>query len=52
VPQPIFLYGEGESYRAGLGEERVKWAYPLRSFLENGIVTPMSSDCPATSGRS
>jgi len=50
VPQPIFLYGEGESYRAGLGEERVKWAYPLRSFLENGIVTPMSSDCPATSG--
>lgn len=50
VPQPIFLYGEGESYRAGLGEERVKWAYPLRSFLENGVVTPMSSDCPATSG--
>ncbi len=50
VPQPIFLYGEGESYRAGLGEERVKWAYPLRSYLENGIVTPMSSDCPATSG--
>ncbi len=50
VPQPIFLYGEGESYRTGLGEERVKWAYPLRSFLENGIVTPMSSDCPATSG--
>ena len=50
VPQPIFLYSEGESYRAGLGEERVKWAYPLRSFLENGIVTPMSSDCPATSG--
>ena len=50
VPQPIFLYGEGESYHAGLGEERVKWAYPLRSFLESGIVTPMSSDCPATSG--
>jgi predicted amidohydrolase YtcJ len=50
VPQPIFLYGEGESYRAGLGEDRVKWAYPLKSFLENGITTPMSSDCPATSG--
>lgn len=50
VPQPIFLYGEGESYRAGLGEDRVKWAYPLKSFLEGGIVTPMSSDCPATSG--
>jgi len=50
VPQPIFLYGEGESYRAGLGEERVKWAYPLKSYIEAGITTPMSSDCPATSG--
>ncbi|MFX0206086.1 MAG: amidohydrolase, partial [Candidatus Hodarchaeota archaeon] len=50
VPQPIFLYGEGESYRAGLGEDRVKWAYPLKSYIEAGITTPMSSDCPATSG--
>lgn len=50
VPQPIFLYGEGESYRAGLGEERMKWAYPMKSFIENGIRVPMSSDCPATSG--
>lgn len=50
IPQPIFLYGEGESYRAGLGEDRVKWAYPLKSFIENGIATAMSSDCPATSG--
>ncbi len=50
VPQPIFLYGEGESYRAGIGEDRVKWAYPLKLFIENGITTAMSSDCPATSG--
>ncbi|MFQ6125188.1 MAG: amidohydrolase [Candidatus Heimdallarchaeota archaeon] len=50
VPQPIFLYGEGESYRAGLGEGRVKWAYPLKMFIENGITPAMSSDCPATSG--
>lgn len=50
VPQPIFLYGEGESYRAGLGEDRVKWAYPLKSYVESGITTPMSSDCPCTSG--
>jgi predicted amidohydrolase YtcJ len=50
VPQPIFLYGEGESYRTGLGENRVKWAYPLKSYIENGIMTPMSSDCPCTSG--
>ncbi|MCW4036411.1 MAG: amidohydrolase [Candidatus Bathyarchaeota archaeon] len=50
VPQPIFLYGEGESYRAGLGEERVRWAYPMRSWMDAGIKVPMSSDCPATSG--
>lgn len=50
VPQPIFLYGEGESYRAGLGEERVRWAYPMRSWIDAGITVPMSSDCPATSG--
>ncbi len=50
VPQPIFLYGEGESYRAGLGEERARWAYPMRSWMDAGITVPMSSDCPATSG--
>lgn len=49
VPQPIFLYGEGESYRTGLGD-RVKWVYPLRSYIKNEITTPMSSDCPCTSG--
>lgn len=51
IPQPIFLYGEGESYRTGLGEERVRWSYPLRAFLENQVPVPMSSDCPATAGR-
>jgi hypothetical protein len=50
VPQPIFLYGEGESYRAGLDDERAGWSYPLRAFLQAGIPVPMSSDCPATAG--
>jgi predicted amidohydrolase YtcJ len=50
VPQPIFLFGEGESYRVGWGEERVKWTYPMRSWLDAGITPAMSSDCPATSG--
>ena len=50
VPQPIFLWGEGESYRAGLGAERVEQVYPMRSWLDLGIATPMSSDCPSTSG--
>ncbi len=50
VPQPIFLYGEGESYRAGLEEKDLKWAYPVRSWLDAGIAVAFSSDCPATSG--
>jgi predicted amidohydrolase YtcJ len=50
VPQPIFLFGEGESYRTGLGEDRVMWAYPLKSYIDNGIIVPLSSDCPCTSG--
>jgi predicted amidohydrolase YtcJ len=50
VPQPIFLYGEGESYRAGLSQEKQEWAYPFRTWLDNGILVSFSSDCPATSG--
>ena len=50
VPQPIFLYGEGESYRAGLSLDKQEWAYPFRTWLENGIHVSFSSDCPATSG--
>lgn len=50
VSQPIFLYGEGESYRVGLGDTRMEQTYPLKSFIENGILASISSDCPATSG--
>ena len=50
VPQPIFLYGEGESYRAGLEPGNLKWAYPVKTWLDAGITVAMSSDCPATSG--
>jgi hypothetical protein len=50
IPQPIFLFGEGESYRAGLEEEDLKWAYPVRAWLDAGINVALSSDCPATSG--
>jgi predicted amidohydrolase YtcJ len=50
VPQPIFLWGEGESYRAGLGEERIGMAYPAKSWIDAGINPAFSSDCPSTSG--
>ncbi|MCW3979616.1 MAG: amidohydrolase [Candidatus Bathyarchaeota archaeon] len=50
VPQPIFLWGEGESYRAGLDGERADWAYPVKTWMDEGITVALSSDCPATSG--
>ncbi len=50
VPQPIFLWGEGESYLVGLEEERTDWAYPVKTWMDAGITVALSSDCPATSG--
>lgn len=50
VPQPIFLWGEGESYRAGLDGKRADWAYPVKTWMDEGITVALSSDCPATSG--
>ncbi|MCW3989519.1 MAG: amidohydrolase [Candidatus Bathyarchaeota archaeon] len=50
VPQPIFLWGEGESYLVGLEKERTDWAYPVKTWMDAGITVAMSSDCPATSG--
>jgi len=50
VPQPIFLWGEGESYLAGLDGERADWAYPVKTWMDEGITVALSSDCPATSG--
>ena len=50
VPQPIFLWGEGESYLVGLEREMTEWAYPVKTWMEAGITVALSSDCPATSG--
>lgn len=44
VPQPLFLFGSGDNYKAGLGDEGVARSYPLRSFLDQGIPVSMSSD--------
>ena len=49
VPQPGFLYAEGEAYRERLGSERVARAYPLRTMLRMGMRPAISSDAPATS---
>jgi predicted amidohydrolase YtcJ len=49
VPQPVFLYAEGEAYRAQLGDERCAHAYPLRTMVDLGLRPALSSDAPATS---
>lgn len=49
VPQPVFLFAEGEAYRTQLGDERCAGAYPLRTMIRHGLRPALSSDAPATS---
>ncbi|MGE5459969.1 MAG: amidohydrolase [Solirubrobacterales bacterium] len=49
LPQPVFLFAEGEAYRDQLGDERCAQAYPLRTMIELGLRPALSSDAPATS---
>lgn len=49
VPQTVFTFAEIESYLKNLGTDRTKTAYPLKTFLDMGIKTALSSDAPATS---
>lgn len=43
-----FLYELGDSYLANLGPERIKRAYPMRTFIDRGITAPSNSDFPVT----
>lgn len=45
-----FIYHLGDSYLAALGPERVKRAYPHRTFIDKGIIAPGNSDTPVTNG--
>lgn len=45
-----FIYHLGDSYIKNLGAERMKRAYPHKSFKEYGIVAPGNSDLPVTNG--
>lgn len=49
VPQPVFLFAEGEAYADQLGAERSSHAYPLRTMIARGLRPALSSDAPATS---
>jgi predicted amidohydrolase YtcJ len=44
---PAFAYWIG-SYFSKYGPQRVRWAYPAKSFFDNGIVAAGTSDVPVT----
>ena len=44
VPQQHFIGELGDGFRSVLGSPRARWCYPQRSFLEQGVPIPGSSD--------
>lgn len=51
APQGRFIYELGDGMLAAVGEERARWCYRQRSFLDAGIELPGSSDRPVVDGR-
>lgn len=49
IPGTTFLYDFQEVYLSGLGHERLRYAYALRTFLDRGIIAAASSDAPVCS---
>jgi len=50
VGQPPFLYNIGDSFWTNLGGARIRWTYPFRTWLDEGIPAPGSSDRPVVLG--
>ncbi|WP_138420590.1 amidohydrolase [Aquibacillus sediminis] len=48
VPNPAFIYEFGDGYLQDYGD-RVRHMFPIRSFLDAGIMTAVGSDSPITS---
>lgn len=44
---PAFVYWIG-SWFAKYGADRVRWAYPAKSYFENGVIEAAGSDVPVT----
>lgn len=47
IPNPPFFYEFGDSYLINYGE-RVHHMYPVRDYIDNGVVSAAGSDCPVT----
>lgn len=45
-PQPIFMYDFGESYARLLGDDRAANAYPMKRWIEAGLVPAAGTDSP------
>ncbi len=46
VTQSPFIYYSGERYLATLPANHLRWLYPIRSWLNNGLIVADSSDSP------
>jgi predicted amidohydrolase YtcJ len=46
IPGTTFLHDFQEAYLSGLGRERLRYAYPMRTFFDRGIVAAASTDAP------
>ncbi len=41
-----FLHDLGDAYKANRGEEEMRWMWPHRTLIDQGIPAPGHSDCP------
>jgi hypothetical protein len=44
--QPPFMISEQSWLEKRIGKERIKYAYPYKTLLDNGIIIAAGSDCP------
>lgn len=48
IPGTTFLYDMRPVYLANLGEDRVRYAYAMKTFQDRGIVAAASTDAPVS----
>ncbi len=46
--QPELVTRNGDGFESSLGEKRMRYTYPIKSMLDEGIIVSGSSDCPLT----
>ena len=44
-----FLHDLGDAYKVNRGEEQMRWMWPHRTLIDEGIPAPAHSDCPVCS---